>query len=293
MFTRIEHGSLPVTREGKRWHLHMPDGTVQEYATARALLSYLTGHPQGRHWSIARYFGLTRKSSLGEGDILEQFEVEWAQPPQSPLTFDIRKSGFHRNLKRRVGIDLKRRSQEVRKLLFAGFGNRILSSGYDPEDVLQEVYRGILARNQGTCPWDPKKSSFGHYVHLVCSCIVSNYHRKMKRVRSMEQTGILSYGEDGGREMSDVSTASHLPAKESRESSQQKMGEVVEDLSSYLSRKDSAESRLARRILPYLAEGYSRSDLCDKLGVSLTAVNRAVSHLRQETKKWHMKGGSH
>lgn len=285
MYTRIEHGSLPVTRVGKKWQLHMPDGSLQEYDTSRALLAYLTGHPHGRHWSIARYFGLSRRPLYGEGDILDLFEVEWESPPQTPLTLDIRKLGFHRNLKRRVGIDLKRRSQEVRKLLFAGFGNRIMSAGYDPEDVLQEVYRGILARNQGTCPWDPKKSSFGHYVHLVCSCIVSNYHRKMKRIRGTEQTGILSYGEEG-REVCDVSTASHLSAKETRESSQSKMREAVEDLSQHLSRKDSAESRLARRILPYLAEGYSRKDVSEKLQVSQASVNRAVLHLRKEATAW-------
>lgn len=85
-----------------------------------------------------------------------------------------------------LGIDLERRGVEVRKLLHAGFGLRMTLGGYDPADVLQEVYRGILVRNRGKCPFDPKKSSFGHYVHMVIDCVLSNYHRREKRRSSSE-----------------------------------------------------------------------------------------------------------
>jgi len=85
-----------------------------------------------------------------------------------------------------VGIDLSRRGIEVRKLLYAGFGLRMARAGYDPEEVLQEVYRGILVRNRGKCPFDARKSSFGHYVHMVIECILSNYHRRESRRRDAE-----------------------------------------------------------------------------------------------------------
>jgi len=85
-----------------------------------------------------------------------------------------------------VGIDLAVRGIEVRKLLYAGFGLRMARAGYDPEEVLQEVYRGILVRNRGKCPFDVRKSSFGHYVHMVIECILSNYHRRESRRRDAE-----------------------------------------------------------------------------------------------------------
>ena len=85
-----------------------------------------------------------------------------------------------------LGIDLDRRGVEVRRLLHAGFGLRMARGGYDPEDVLQEVYRGILVRNRGKCPFDPAKSSFGHYVHMVIECVLSNYHRRESRHRTAE-----------------------------------------------------------------------------------------------------------
>jgi DNA-directed RNA polymerase specialized sigma24 family protein len=73
--------------------------------------------------------------------------------------------------------------------MYAGFGLRIARAGYDPEEVLQEVYRGILVRNQGKCPFDRRKSSFGHYVHMVIECVLNNYHRKEQRKQRHEVMG--------------------------------------------------------------------------------------------------------
>lgn len=80
-----------------------------------------------------------------------------------------------------TGIDLAVRGHEVRKLFYAAFARGLVKDGYDPEEALQEVYRGLLARNAGTCPFDVTKSSFGHYVHIVTRCILANYIRKEKR----------------------------------------------------------------------------------------------------------------
>lgn len=103
----------------------------------------------------------------------------------------------------KLGIDLVARGHEVKKLMWAGFGHKILRAGYDPDDVLQEIFRGIVARNHGTCPWDARKSSFGHYVHMVIGCVLTNYHRKQQQVRGTEVLGVR--GVDG--EVGDASGA--------------------------------------------------------------------------------------
>lgn len=78
-----------------------------------------------------------------------------------------------------LGIDLALRGNEVKKLFYAGgFTGTLVHERIDPDEFLQEVYRGILARNRGTCPWDVKKSSFGHYVHIIIRCVLSNYLRR-------------------------------------------------------------------------------------------------------------------
>ena len=81
-----------------------------------------------------------------------------------------------------------------------------MKQGIDPEDFLQEVYRGLLARDNGTCPWDATKSSFGHYVHIVIKCVLSNYLRKDRRRTLHEDLttdGMVVEGEVSGSEGSD------------------------------------------------------------------------------------------
>ena len=51
----------------------------------------------------------------------------------------------------------------------------------DPDDVLQEVYKGILIRNKGKCPFDEKKSAFSTYVVMVSRCVTINYINKAKK----------------------------------------------------------------------------------------------------------------
>lgn len=88
----------------------------------------------------------------------------------------------------RLGIDLAVRGVEVRRLLYSKFSIRMARAGYDPEDVLQEVYRALLVRNEGKCPFDARKSSFGHYVMMVISCVLANYHRRESRHRLVEDS---------------------------------------------------------------------------------------------------------
>lgn len=111
-----------------------------------------------------------------------------------------------------LGIDLGARGHEVRKLFYAGgFAGTLVRENIDPEEFLQEVYRGLLARNRGTCPWDHKKSSFGHYVHIVIRCVLSNYLRR-ERLRDSRE-GVTDDGDlplgagsggEGGTELRDL-----------------------------------------------------------------------------------------
>ena len=59
----------------------------------------------------------------------------------------------------------------------------------DPEDVLQEVYKGILIRNRGKCPFDAQKSAFSTYVVMVSKCVTINYINKAKKKAQREVFG--------------------------------------------------------------------------------------------------------
>jgi len=321
LFSRYTDGARPVRVLGDgAWEVaSLKDGKPTTFTTAQGLLAELTGHPEGRHWSLDRYFSLGRYAQdqhIGQGDLFDLFSVTETPSPVillAPLAPDI--IAFRtpdtaitvpgRPLRTRpevnildvlpelivsgpVGIDLVHRGHEVRKLLFAGFGRRMYAAGYDPEDVLQEVYKGLLARNMGRCPWDPGKSSFGHYVYMVCGCVLSNYHRKQRRVRQFEQIGLPSY-EDGEYKSRDAASNTTTPAPMTHEQDASLMVEVVDDLVDYMlsmSRVKSAEARLAIDVLPYVTASTPRAAIAEDLGISMAAVSRAVSFLRKSALMW-------
>jgi DNA-directed RNA polymerase specialized sigma24 family protein len=185
------------------------------------------------------------------------------------------------------GIDLGNRGHEVAKLLFAGFGDKIKAAHYDPDDVLQEVYKGILTRNAGICPWDPGKSSFGHYVHMICSCVMSNYHRKQTRVRSLEQIGVFCFDSDKGQDA--AASESLLPAV-----SQVTELEIL-DFLKFLKgtiRGRTSDGKMAARILPLVYEGRSRMEIAELVGAPKATISRALSVIRVLLRAWMVSSGN-
>jgi hypothetical protein len=274
----------------------LPDGTYmvgrQAYPTARQLLIDLTGHPEGRHWTFDRYFRQGKYAPLHEnsgnlildlfGDTLSGLTVAPASGPpiRQGLTYPALLT-----VHRPQGIDLVHRADEVRKLLFAGFGRRIYAYGYDPEDVLQEVYKGLLIRNRGKCPWDATKSSFGHYVYMVCNCILSNYHRHQYRIKSVEQIGLTTVSEGGPR----VVDAADACATRVECAVYQDLSELVDkEFVTYLMGKVPVNDTLAVQILPYALEGYGRSVIASALDVPLVHVARAMKVIRDAMSEWAM-----
>ena len=315
-YSRSEHGQVPVrvldtpgdssgASSTVCYELLLPEGPLR-FDSARQLLINLTGHPEARHWTFARYFRVGKFDKNDNLTILDPFTPRFLDeritiatvtnyfdhgdkltaevchgdklviPPCQTLGQDIppcQTSLATVTNPPVVGIDLARRGHEVAKLLFAGFGSYIYGKGYDPDDVLQEVYRGILVRNQGTCPWDAAKSSFGHYVHMVCSCVLSNYHRRQGRKRGKE----LDWA-NAPAELADGKPA--LPGRDPEQ-----------ELAGYLQRHvhHDPDAQLALRVLPLVTQGYDRGEIAAQLGVSRAVVSRALTFLRQATQLWTQK----
>lgn len=182
------------------------------------------------------------------------------------------------------GIDLATRGHEVAKLLYAGFSSWIKSSGYDFEDVLQEVYRKILVSNHGKSPWDPNKSSFGHYVHLLCYSALSNYHRKQIRVR--EHTGVLGIGPDGTWQSVDVRSTDRCRWVGT---STKPDVDPIRDLQAYIANgpyRRHPSRALAIRLVPLIHEGHTLKSAADLLDTDRPSVSRAMKLLRQCASRW-------
>ena len=65
-----------------------------------------------------------------------------------------------------------------------------MKTGVSTEEVLQEVYKGLLIRNRGSCPFDPDKSAMSTYVVMVIDCITMNYMNKFNRTSDRFVTGV-------------------------------------------------------------------------------------------------------
>ena len=195
----------------------------------------------------------------------------------------------------RLGIDLETRGLEVRKILYACFGARMARLGYDPDDVLQEVYRGLLARNHGRCPWDERKSSFGHYVHMVAECIIRNYTRKQRRIAQHEQVGVFGSCRTASIPFGMVDAA--LMAQETgdaadRVEEQTASGMALSALEEYLMGSGRPEAVIAVLALPHVSAGCSRQMISERISAEIgetvapTEVGKALSFLRRETRDW-------
>lgn len=282
LFSRYEDGlvrPVRVTAEGA-WQV---DG-LGSFNTNKELLAALTGHPEGRHWSPERYFRLEarQKAPRGRGRPRRPKPVKYLAEANvfEVLALPVKTKP--------VGIDLAKRGHEVRKLLFAGFGRRMFLSGYDPEDVLQEVYKGILVRNKGKCPYDPSKSSFGHYVHMIISCVLSNYHRKQHRIVEMEQLGLRVIMDDGAEQrMGDVASNTTIPAPASHYAEAAELMETAADFADYLYDINSPDALLATKLLPLLVAGVPKDQLIKHLpGTSNAAITRSLALLRKSAPSW-------
>ena len=323
LYSRAVDGGRPVRMlpDGDGYEVLDGQGQAKHFDTAQGLLAELTGHPTGRHWSLDRYFGTGKfaKPSMGTANVLDLFQPPAGTKstgiilqPLAPTLVTLRSSlditiprnsenlpgvenragqeSEHResiSVAGPVGIDLSKKSEDVRRLLFAGFGRRIYASGYDPEDVLQEVYRKLLVANQGKSPWDPNKSKFGHYVHMVCGSALSNYHRKQKRIRDREQVGIKSLQRDG-MVYGDVGQATHLAAPETVEQKDSLLNEAADDLVEHIldTQPHDNTTHLAIAIIPHVTAGERRKQIAEDLGISMAALSRAISRLRASALDW-------
>lgn len=257
-FARVVHGGHRVRKlDSGLFEVDWPTGSMQ-YPSARKTLIAITNRnpqpgPDARDPKIgfARYF---RISSPTSGlDTLTLF---------SPLSIAERKPRLKTSNALSIsepvrGIDLTKRGHEVAKLFYAGFARSCLGYGYNPEDVLQEVYKGILVRNKGTCPFDPAKSTFGHYVHLIIKCVLANYHRKWGRVGLSEQIGLLNA--DG--EQIDAAS-SNMASQESIELAEMgfAFGSLVDKALEFAA-EGQADAVLTKEVAARMAMGYKKSDL--------------------------------
>jgi len=304
-YARWEHGNHKVIKQTGSYQVHWPKemGGVVSYPSARqTILALVNGSPvvakgaKDPHMTFDRYFKVGRHASRrnrrsNAQDALRMFsaDISIVQSTVSDIAVGKHLSvAVNVVLPKPPGIDLAARGHEVRKLFYAGFGRKVLAMGYDPEEVLQEVYKGILVRNEGKCPFDPEKSSFGHYVHMVCAGRVANYHRKHSRRKRYEVFGVTSIGEPGT--VIDVAEAD-LASVEADQLDRVAMDAATEDLTDFIHRRAVENAHADPNFVVYCAQallnGDRRGEIAEETGKTTGQIGRVLRLVRNLTLEWH------
>lgn len=155
-----------------------------------------------------------------------------------------------------LGIDLNVFSEDIKKLFFSQFGSMVTKLGFDPEDVLQEVYRGILVRNEGS-PFNPAKAKFSTYVVMVCRCVVSNYitkHQKAKKEVQFSSDRLVTIE---NRHRQEESHESNL-VEEARDSLRPEFRPIFNDLIS----------------------GYTKAEILERHDLKITKLNQMIAQMK-------------
>lgn len=301
VFARREHGGHRVVLSPKGYEVEWPTGS-RVYPSARQLLIALVNRnpdpPKGaadHRLTFDRYFRRGKYQSwVPPQDTLALFQPDPPNqisiPTPKPLRVDSSLTVLVEEPEIKLGIDLENRSIEVRKLFYAGFSRKMLAKGYDPEDVLQDVYVALAVRNRGKCPFDPRKSSFSHYVYMVCGCVCSNYHRRYGRLTRNEQFGVPVVGED---EYSDVANADLAVEEAGQEDAYQLLSatstltiRVVEEAP-----LAGIDPTLAERCIEFLFEGWRYREISEVMGCSIGKVSEAVKFVRKVATEWRAEMG--
>jgi len=291
-YARTEHGNHQVVADNQGFLVSWPQGSVRYPSARQTIMALVNRTPQpGPHHrdpkiTFDRYF---RRGSFRRPEpqvFLDTLTLFSPDLTVEKPTLRIKTSPAL-SIASAPGIDLAKRGHEVRKLFYAGFGRRVIKYGYDPDDVLQEIYKGLLVRNQGKCPFDPTKSSFGHYVHMVCGCIVSNYRRRYSRLSRNEQFGVMTV--DGT--MEDVSCAD-IAVEDAEQESVAEASSATNALAEMVQREAwvrDMDPRVAQLCMGLLVQGYRKSEIAEKIGESPNLVARMLRMIREVASPWRQR----
>jgi len=161
---------------------------------------------------------------------------------------------------RKLGIDIDAKYMDIKRIFFKRYLRQIIAIGEDPEDMLQEIFKGILIRNKGTCPFDPKKSAFSTYVTMVCHCVMTNHLKKYSKTRALET------------EISDTfeRKLNSLP----EENHEAEYREMISDFSALFEGD-------FREVFLLMAEGYKTREISGLTGLNSNEVRNRIKMIRE------------
>jgi DNA-directed RNA polymerase specialized sigma24 family protein len=319
LFSRMEDGNHPVRVWGakstrRRYEVSRPDGRAV-YNSTKDFLAGERGTTA--HWTHDQYFKLGKWNPIERQPLLTVLDLFQSAHTAEALSISTCRSRRRVSFKGDpaittavggsaargpgrgrvplgvvgpLGIDLENRSGEVVKLFYKGYGSWVRKSQFDTDDMMQEVYKGILVRNQGRCPWDPAKSSFGSYVTMVAGGVISNHHRRTMRRRGREIVGVRGW-DNGSLIDIDVAESNTLSTSDGHWADPEPEGlgneRPVDRLLDYLAdHVTGQELDQLQAIASMLDHGFKRHEIPSKLRLTKIQYAALLKSLRAWTASW-------
>jgi hypothetical protein len=192
-----------------------------------------------------------------------------------------------------LGIDLAQRKHEVDCLVLKFHRRRIRKNGWLEEDALAEVYLAIEIRNHGRCPFDERKSSFGHYVLMVANQTLSRlFGREETQKRAKAAVRALYIASDGSMAQKSAVTSTQSTGEAPRPGAQHKgMGSAATQPQDFAIRDlfhllEGQGKTVEAETLWYLAQGCSLVDVATFTGWDYERVRAAARVVRREVATW-------
>lgn len=164
-----------------------------------------------------------------------------------------------------LGIDLAKRKNDVDCIVLKFFRRRIRRNGWAEEDALAEVYLALAIRNKGKCPFDERKSSFGHYVYMVADQTLTRMFEKARMQRLAKDRAHL-----------ERKKASERPTPEAEVSAE---SDIIRSLT-------EQGKEVEAEVAWYLARGCTLVDVAVYTGWRYERVKAAARMVREEAEAW-------
>lgn len=269
LYSRYEDGALPVqikeSGEGKRKRYELKIGDL----IYKSVKDFLKQSKSKAATTFFNYFRVNTRKDLTIYKILENIKTykdscTSYKPDNDDLLLDEVGDVLESpQTVSNMGIDIVKKKKDIEKIFYAYYAKRAVSEGLSVEDLLQEVFKGLLVRNKGKGAWNPSRGSFGSYVHMVSGSVYKNF-RKKEIKRGMKEKGEIpkNYTESS-TEDSDYSNEAM----------------IMNDFKKWIKTKRGMSDSVIS-IVELLSSGKKKKEIAEELGINSTSLHKAIDGLK-------------
>jgi DNA-directed RNA polymerase specialized sigma24 family protein len=268
LYSRYEDGSKPIQikeeGEGRRKRYELEVGGK----IFTSLSSFLKTSKSKAATSFYTYFGVRKISDLPIFSIFRDIEEyrneQLAEFENEASSIEEVKGGDVK-----TGFNIADKKKDIERIFYAFYAKRAVAEGLSVEDLLQQVFIGLISRNTKRGAWNPARGSFGSYIHLVIGSVYRNF-RKKEISRGMKERLEVpkNYTE------STTSDSDFLDDKI-----------LLDSFKNWIKTKKGMGD-LAGDVTVLLSEGRKKKEIAEQLGINSTHLHKLIVNLKSKVSEF-------